>query len=277
MSTRDRTVIGVLAALAAVAAVWFLAIAPKRAELSNVEHQVSAAQRQLAAAEQQLSAAQSARTQFASSYASVIRLGEAVPTDDNVGSLIYQLQSAASAAGVEFRGLSLSSQGGGASSGSAGSGPSGSSQAAPPPGTSVGSAGFPTEPLSFTFRGSFFHLADFFARLQRFVSQTAHGIQVRGRLLTLNSINLGPGAGGFPQIDAQVSATAYLLPPSQGLVAGATPMGPTPGASTSTPGAPTSPPSAGQSAASPSAPARPSAPTGSGSAPPIAAVTGGQP
>ncbi|HUZ29412.1 MAG TPA: hypothetical protein VMU90_09235 [Solirubrobacteraceae bacterium] len=257
MSVRDRTVIVVLVLVAAVAASWLLVIQPKRSELSNLQHQVSSTQSQLASAQSQLAAGQAARTQFRASYAAMVRLGEAVPTDDNVGSLIYQLQAAASAAGVDFQALSLSSQAGGSASGSG--------QAPLPPGVTVGPAGFPSEPFSFTFGGSFFHLADFFAKLQRFVSQTPGGLQVRGRLLTLNSISLGPGAGGFPQINATVSATAYLLPQAQGLAAGATPLGP---AATGTQPASTTG-SSGQPA--------PSTQSSSSSAPPAAVVVGGQP
>ncbi len=147
----------------------------------------------------------------------MLTLGEAVPTDDNVRSLIYQLQSAASASRVDFSGLSLASR--------AVVQVSSSSGTPPPPGVTTGPGGFPAEPFSFTFRGNFFNLAAFFARLERFVTASGTALQVRGRLLTLDSINLA-GAGGFPQIDATVAATAYLLPASQGLLAGATPIGP---------------------------------------------------
>jgi hypothetical protein len=254
MSVRDRKVIGVLAVVAVIAAAWLLVIQPKRNELANVKRQVTSEQGQLASAQSQVAAGQAARAQFPSNYASMVKLGEAVPTDDNVGSLIYQLQSAATTTGVDFRSLALSSQGGGSG---------GSSQATLPPGVTVGSAGFPSEPFSFTFRGSFFHLADFFGRLERFVAATKRGLQVRGRLLTVDSITLGPGAGGFPQIDATVAATAYLLPPSQGLAAGASPTGPG-GLATAASGSP--------GAASGAAPSASGAAT-----PPVAAIAGGQP
>jgi hypothetical protein len=96
-----------------------------------------------------------------------------------------------------------------------------------PPGVTIGSAGFPTEPFTFTFSGNFFHLADFFGRLQRFVTATNRRISVHGRLISLNAISLGPGVRGFPQIAATVAATTYLLPVAQGIQAGATPAGPT--------------------------------------------------
>ncbi len=50
----------------------------------------------------QLAQGQAAKSAFAHSYASIARLGEAVPADDNVPSLIYQIQSAASSSRVDF-------------------------------------------------------------------------------------------------------------------------------------------------------------------------------
>jgi len=51
---------------------------------------------------------------------------------------------------------------------------------------------------------------------------------VTGRLLLLNSIALTPDTSkGFPTLNAEVSANSYLLPPAQGLLAGATAEGPT--------------------------------------------------
>lgn len=250
MSGRDRTVIAVLCFVAAIAGGWMLVIQPKRNELSRLKRQVSAEQTQLTTAQTQVAQGESARSQFSSNYASMVRLGEAVPTDDNVGSLIYQLQAAATASGVDFRALSLASQGG-SSSTSAG-------QAPLPPGVTIGPAGFPVEPFSFTFQGSFFNLAGFFGRLERFVTSSRGGLDVRGRLLTLDSIDLGPGSGGFPQISATVAATAYLLPSSQGLAAGATPVGPASSIQQASTGS--SPDAAGGA---------------SSSAPPAAAIAGG--
>ncbi len=49
---------------------------------------------------------------------------------------------------------------------------------------------------------------------------------ISGRLMTINGINLAPGATGFPQITATVSATTYIVPADQGAFGGATPAGP---------------------------------------------------
>ena len=42
-------------------------------------------------------------------------------------------------------------------------------------------------------------------------------INVRGRLLTVDGVGLKAGVEGFPDVDATVAVTAYLLPADEGL------------------------------------------------------------
>jgi hypothetical protein len=222
MTRRDRNMIAVVLVLATIAASWLLVISPKRDQASKLAKQITGEQTQLTSARSEIAAGEAAKSSFASNYAAVARLGEAVPADDDVPSLIYQLQSAASATNVDFRSLQVSGNGASAAAASTAKAPT------LPPGVTVGAAGFPLEPFAFTFTGNFFHLAAFFGRLQKFVTATDDTLSVSGRLLTLNAISLAPGPNGFPQITATIGATTFLLPKSQGLTAGATPSGPAP-------------------------------------------------
>jgi hypothetical protein len=221
-------VILLVVTVAAVVGAWVLVIQPKRDQAAKLSSQVNTAQSQLNSARADVAQGEIARREFGSAYAELAKLGEAVPADDNVPSLIYQIQSAASSAGVDFRSLQLNNNSAASTPTSSGSGSSAakSANASLPPGVTVGQAGFPAEQFTFTFRGNFFRLADFFNRLQRFVVASNNRISVRGRLMTLNALNLGASTAGFPQITATVSATTYLVPASQGLLAGATPTGP---------------------------------------------------
>jgi hypothetical protein len=225
MTGRDRIVAVIVVVAALVVGSWLLVIAPKRDQASKLGDQVKSAQSQLDAARSQVAQGEAAQSAFAHNYTTVARLGEAVPADDNVPSLIYQLQNAASAAKVDFRDVKLTP---GTAGAPAVSSPSAAqaTTATLPPGAAVGSAGFPTEPFSFTFQGNFFHLADFLGRLQRFVVASNTHLSVSGRLMTLNAISLGPAQQGFPQITALISATTYLVPATQGVLNGATPGGP---------------------------------------------------
>jgi hypothetical protein len=210
---RDRIVIMVVLAIGAVLAGWFLVVSPKRSEAGTLSSQVSSEQSQLASVRSQVAAGLEAQRAFAGQYAQLARLGEAVPPTDDIPSLIYQVQSAANAARVSFRGLQLSAgSGSSTTSSSSSSSSTAAAAAALPPGASVGAAGLPTEQFTFTLSGNFFHLANFFNRINDFVVSSDNRLLISGRLMTINAINLAPGATGFPQITASVSATTYIVP-----------------------------------------------------------------
>jgi Tfp pilus assembly protein PilO len=95
VTARDRIVIMVVLAVGAVVAGWMLVVSPKRDQAASLSTQISAQQSQLDTARSQLAAGESARAAFAGQYAQLAKLGEAVPPDDDVPSLIYQVQNAA--------------------------------------------------------------------------------------------------------------------------------------------------------------------------------------
>jgi Tfp pilus assembly protein PilO len=222
MTGRDRIVIVVLAALAVVAAAWLLALAPEREKASKVGAEVSTAQTQLATAESEVNAARSAEAGYPAAYTSLVSLGKAVPTGQEVPSLILQLEQASNRKQVEFS--SISSGGGSSSS------------AAP----AVAAAGFTQMPFTFVFSGSFFDLYKLFQQVNRFTLLTSSGsVQVSGRLLTIQGVQLAPEAAsssgsGTPssRLTGTITATAYVLPASQ-VAATATATSPTGAQSTS--------------------------------------------
>jgi Tfp pilus assembly protein PilO len=114
--------------------------------------------------------------------------------------------------------------------------------------SSAAPAGLETVPLELEFQGNFFNLADFFHRVKRFVSLTNDNVVVSGRLVTVEGIRWSSDEAIFPKIRAEITATVYLSPKSQGVTAGATPTGPsttTPAGTTPTDGTtPTSAPTA---------------------------------
>jgi hypothetical protein len=246
VTARDRTVIIVVLALGAIVAGWLLVVSPKRSQASALSGQITSVQSQLNSARSQVAAGEAARTAFAGQYAQLARLGEAVPPSDDIPSLIYQVQSAAQAARVSLRSLQLAPGSTSTSSSSSSTTP-GSSSSTLPPGAAVGAAGLPTDQFTFTLTGNFFNLANFFNRLQNFVTGSSNRLLISGRLMTINAISLTPGATGFPQITANVSATTYIDPPTEGPTDGATVAGPS--TSSSTPQTSTS----GSSTATPAA------------------------
>jgi hypothetical protein len=250
MTTRDRLVIiGVLLA-AALAGFWFLGLAPKRKESSDLQAQIATQTQQLTTAQAQAAAARQAKARYDDDYAAVAKLGKAVPKSDALPSLVYQLQSVAHSARIDFTSLKVSGGGGqgptpaaaaapAASPAAGGANPSasssGSSSATPPasapaatsaapatqaaaatlpPGATVGSAGFPTMPFSFVFSGTFFDMERFLGDVQKFVRVNGKQVDADGRLLSVDGFALVAGPGGFPNVKANVVATAYLRTPA---------------------------------------------------------------
>jgi hypothetical protein len=236
MTARDRLVVIVVCVLVVLGAGWVLVVSPERKQASKLKGEVSAASSQLSSAESQLANAREAKARYASAYSSIVALGKAVPPGREVASLVYQLARASDQKHVEFASIV---NGGGSGGGSS------SSSAAQP----AALAGFTQMPFTFTFNGTFFQLDHLFQQLNRFTARTTSGVQVSGRLLTIQSAKLAPAAEtaervsrGPQMLSGTITATAYVLPAAQGLTGGATPAGPTPASTTSAPtGSPTAP------------------------------------
>ena len=235
MTARQRILAAVAGALLVIGAYWFLALSPRLHDASDLSDQVARARTTLQRAEAQAVQAQAAKDAYRTNYATVARLGKSVPVDDEVPSLVYQLDSAAHATGIDFRSVKLASGAAGAATATSApsttkAGTANATQVAAvalPPGASVGPAGFPSMPFSFTFTGNFFTLERFLRKVDAFTGVSGKRIRVGGRLLTLDGISLAAAADGFPHIKASITATAFLVPADEGLTGGATATGPT--------------------------------------------------
>ena len=114
-----------------------------------------------------------------------MNLGKAVPAGQEVPSLIYQLAQASDHRDVEFNSITSGTNSGGGSSSS-------SATATP----AAATAGFTQMPFTFVFNGSYQDLYHLFQQLNRFTTRTtAGGLQVSGRLLTIQSAKLSPRTG----------------------------------------------------------------------------------
>jgi hypothetical protein len=225
---------------------WMLGVSPEREKAAKLDAEVSTAQQQLSTAQQQLSEAQGDQAQYANAYASIVRLGKAVPAEEQVPSLVYELDHASNQKDVEFNSITGSSSGTGPSSAAAAS-------------IAAAGGGFTQMPFTFIFNGTFVDLYHLLNQVQGFtVQSTAGAVHVSGRLLTIQSANLelpneeaadakGGSASKNPEkakLKGTITATAYVLPAGQEVTGGATPAGPA--------GSTGSQPVSGPSAASPS-------------------------
>ncbi len=256
----DRIVLVGLPLLAIVAGFWFLAVAPKRNEASELQVQIDALQSSVQASESQIAAAEAAREAFPENYGELVTLGRAVPDDGDQATLVYDMAGLADENKVKFREFQLLGGETGAapapaptpppvsedSTGGAGAAPAPSGDATTPApaavsvateataatlpiGATVGPAGLPTMPYQFKFLGGFFDMADFFADVDDNVLVSRKGPEVSGRLITIDGFSLtADPITGFPDVEANFAVTTYIVPPEQGLSAGASPAGPAP-------------------------------------------------
>ena len=198
MSRTLRILIVAVLALGAVGGYWKLVLAPKRAQVAELDKQVAFQEAQLVQTQNLIASYQGAKDQYKTNYATVARLGKAVPTTDDTRSLVVQLDAAAKRSNVDFDSINVN--GGGSGDGTA---------VAP---GAVNAGAFSAMPFSFSFTGDFSTLGDFFSRLERFVSLRGDQIKVNGRLLRVESINLTAGTDGWPGLSAQVGASSYIVP-----------------------------------------------------------------
>ena len=230
MTRQNRLLIGVAAALAALAAYWFLLLAPKREEGAALATKVAQTQASVAQAETTLASYREAEGSYKTLYATVASLGKAVPADDDTRSLVVQLESAAAASGVDFHSIEVGPAG--TSADDATLDPTAAKL--PPGAAAVGTAGFSAMSYDLEFKGSFLDLSDLFTRLERFVQVENDRIDVTGRLLRIEGLSMNGAEGDYRDLTATVHASTYLEPAGEGLTAGATAQAPA-GTTSSTP------------------------------------------
>jgi hypothetical protein len=200
VSRNYRILLAAVVALLAVGGYWKLLLAPKRAQAATLQEQVATEQAQLAQTQSLISTYAGAKAAYKANYATVLRLGKAVPTDDDTRSLLVQLDAAAKRSSVDFDTINLNGTGGS------------SLGTAPTTPGAISAGGYSAMPFSFAFDGTFATLGDLFSRLERFVTVNGDAIRVNGRLLRIETISLQPAAGGWPGISAQVGASSYIVP-----------------------------------------------------------------
>ncbi len=227
MNAKNPIVLSALGVVIAGFVFFHFALQPKQKQAAKLKTQVTESQAKLDAAKTLLASNLQARVGFRTAYSTVVRLGKAVPGDDDVRSLVVQLDHAAKKTSVDFQSIDVGGASGAAApTPAAAPGAPAAAAVQLPPGATVGPAGFPVMPFSFGFRGQFFRLGKFFERLDAFVKATNKRTSVTGRLLTIDALKLEPDTTGFPNIKATVTATSYLVSPLEGMTGGATPAGP---------------------------------------------------
>jgi Tfp pilus assembly protein PilO len=210
VSRTYRILLVAVVAVLAVGGYWKLALAPKRAQAADLGRQVATQKAQLAQTQSLIKTYQGAQDAYKANYSTVVRLGKAIPSDDDTRSLVVQLDAAAKRSGVDFDNIDVSS-------GSTQSASSGATSSIP---GAINAGSYQAIPFAFSFTGDFHGLGSFLARVERFVSLKGETILVDGRLMRLDSINLEPADNGWPGLSAQIQASAFIVPETKATASG---------------------------------------------------------
>lgn len=256
----SRTIIAILVFVALAVAFWMLLVSPKRDKAGELSEQVSQLETTLSQSQAVVAAGEGAERQFPHDYQQLVVLGKAVPAGDESSSLLVQLNHVADHAGVTFESLKVGAadesepapaeEAAPAAPEGAEAAPEEGGEAAPPAeesgsvpaaavatesaaalqpiGTQIGPAGLSVLPYELSFKGRFSRVADFIHGIDGLIHTGGSSLAVDGRLVTLDGFALTSDADRkFPHLNANFSVTTYLVPPDQGITAGASPSEPT--------------------------------------------------
>jgi type IV pilus assembly protein PilO len=162
-------------------AAWFLLVRPQGGKLTDLKQEAADAQLKIDAYNQQVAAARSAPK---IEVADVYRLAKAMPDRTDMPDLLLELSQLARDTGIRFDSIS------------------------PQTATPIGS--YMVLPISVTFQGNFYNLADFLYRLRSLVSVHAGTLDATGRLFSVDTLTFNESTLKFPQIQATLVIDAFV-------------------------------------------------------------------
>lgn len=160
---------------------WFLLVHPQGAKLTDLKTQATEVQAKIDAYHQQVAAARAAPK---IEVADVYRLAKAMPDRTDMPDLLLELSQLARDTGIRFDSIS------------------------PQPISPLG--GYVVLPISVTFQGNFYNLADFLYRLRSLVSVHAGRLDATGRLFSVDTLTFNESTLKFPQIQATLVIDAFV-------------------------------------------------------------------
>jgi len=160
---------------------WFLLVRPQGGKLDDLKAQTAEAQQKIDAYNQQVAAARSAPK---IEVADVYRLAKAMPDRTDMPDLVLELSQLARDTGIRFDSIT------------------------PQPTAVIGS--YTVLPISVTFNGNFYNLADFLYRLRSLVSVHGGRLDATGRLFSVDTLTFNESPLRFPQIQAALTIDAFV-------------------------------------------------------------------
>jgi type IV pilus assembly protein PilO len=160
---------------------WFLLIRPQGAKVTDLKTQAAEVQAKIDAYRQQVAAA---RAVPKIEVADVYRLAKAMPDRADMPDLVLELSQLARDTGIRFDSIT------------------------PQQITPIGS--YMVLPISVTFQGNFYNVADFLYRLRSLVSVHAGRLDATGRLFSVDTLTFNESTLKFPQIQATLVIDAFV-------------------------------------------------------------------
>ena len=214
LSPRVQLAIAAGAVLVWAVALWFLLVAPKRAEVTRIQEDVAAAELRLAEVR---ATANHPRDKGLPPVTDVVRLAKAMPSSTEQSSLVLELSTLARRAGVTLGSIA-------------------------PQEAEIDSTGATLVPVAVTVAGSYGRITKFLRYTRELVRVRSGRLLASGRLFSVQGVELSESATGkFPTLDATITLHAYaydgpIVPPApptptpaeDGTTSGATAAGGTP-------------------------------------------------
>jgi type IV pilus assembly protein PilO len=160
---------------------WFFLIRPQGAKLNSLKNETADVQAKVDSYQQQVAAARAAPK---IEVADVYRLAKAMPDRTDMPDLLLELSQLARDTGIRFDSIS------------------------PQQGAAIGS--YQVLPISVTFNGNFYNLADFLYRLRSLVSVDGGRLDATGRLFSVDTMTFNESPLHFPQIQASLVIDAFV-------------------------------------------------------------------
>lgn len=160
---------------------YLVLVSPKRSRASELDGEIAAAQVELSRLR-----AEQARVEEEPTVpvADLGHLTKAMPDRLNMPALLLKIARVARETGISFDSIT--------------------------PSEPVPVSGYQKVPVSLVFQGNFFALNDFLYRMRNLVQVRDDRLRVDGRLFTVDAIDFAEGSEQFPQIQATLTANAFV-------------------------------------------------------------------
>jgi type IV pilus assembly protein PilO len=177
---------------------WFALVHPQGAKVQKLKAEQAEVQKQIDDQRAQTAAARGAP---AIHVADVYRLAKAMPDKPDMPDLLLELSQLARDTGIQFDSIT------------------------PAPAESL--SGYSVVPITVTFNGNFFNLADFLYRLRTLVDVHNTRLDATGRLFSVDTLSFAEAPEKFPRIQAELLIDAFVYGNAvPGAVAGTAPTAP---------------------------------------------------